>query len=172
MGPVVDHGSHVAPVFFAKVHSPRPSKPGCKFLAGLPHRGGVNNGRHFLDVVHQDAMIKCFVAIVQVFQHDILFDVGFFVAKCCQEALLLEMNIHNSRRQHASESKAIAFPCLERRSLVEERLVQNIGTSNRNVNGSHERSLAASPFSHGWKWLVSPFLARCAQRSGPKGGFL
>ena len=61
--PIVHHGGHVPTVFFSEIHSSGTSITSGKFLTRLPNRGCVNQGCHFFNMIDNDAMIECFIAI-------------------------------------------------------------------------------------------------------------
>ena len=53
----------------------------------------INQHTHVID---KDAMVQGFVAIVQVLEQYVLFDVALLGTECLQKSLLLQINVHDA----------------------------------------------------------------------------
>lgn len=80
-------------------------------------------------MIDQDAVIERLVAIVQIFEQNVLFDFGGFGAQCLQEALLLLVNVRDSCGQETTEAQSIAFAPFEGGSFVEKCCAWSVSVS-------------------------------------------
>ena len=71
-------------------------------------------------MVHQYAMIECFIAIVQILQNDIFLDVRILSADGIQVSADLDVHVGATGWEEAAEAETVAFAGFEGCSLVEE----------------------------------------------------
>ena len=68
-------------------------------------------------------MVQSLVVVVHVLQDEVLLDHGLGAPDLLEDLVLLELHVHPAGGEEAAEPKTIALPPLERRGLVEERVV-------------------------------------------------
>ena len=93
-------------------------------LAGEPDRRRVDDGHHFIRMIHQQAEEKRLVAVVQRPQIDVLLEIARLAAEILEHALQLLFLRRDVRRQQAAQVQRIALGFGERGSLVERRILQ------------------------------------------------
>ena len=117
-------------------------------------------------------MVQSLVVVVHVLQDEVLLDHGLGAPDLLEDLVLLELHVHPAGGEEAAEPKAIALPPLERRGLVEERVVQNLGAAARDLDRREELLGAAGPLALGLVRLLLELLgdrfpaqAQCSKRA-------
>ena len=125
----------MASVILAKIHATRASKLGAKFLAHVTDSGGVDDGRHFGDIVDKDAEIERFVAVLEVLQIEVFVDGRRYPVEMRQTAPHLLLESAKTGGQQASQTQAVPLDVVKAGALVPHRVVQHPHAGGRHLRG-------------------------------------
>ena len=98
-------------------------------------------------VIHKNPVVQSLVQIVQIFQQDVLLNVRLGSSKRHQEAIDLHLDVVKTSREETPKPEAIPLFRFECRSLVEERVVQNVRSAHTDFDGGHKVAAAAVPLT-------------------------
>ena len=110
--------------FGADEHAARPLEDMPELLARQTDGGRIDDRRHLVGMVDQDAKEQRLVAVMQRSQIDVLLQVRGFAAEILQHTLDLLFLRKNSRRQQTPQAQRIALGFGERRALVGHGILQ------------------------------------------------
>ena len=135
-GPVAENLDNPPLVRSRDEHAPRPAKDVSILLAGLPHRRGVDDGHHLLNMVQHHTVEQGLVPPLEGHHVDISFQVIRFFVKVLHDAQDLLILGGDIRRQQSSQTQRVPLLVGEGRPFVQGRVVQQIhaGLAARTLN--------------------------------------
>ncbi len=97
-----------------------------KSLASFAHRGGVDNGQQFFNVVLDERIEEGLRAVLEVAHECVFGEGGVLILEGSHAAFALFLKGPDVGRKQAVQRKFVAFPLGERGALVQLRVEQQI----------------------------------------------
>ncbi len=131
-------------------------------------RGRVDDRHELLEVLEDDPIEQCLVAILQRRQADVALEVVALAADVLELEADLLLDLRRPRREQAAQTEDITFAVVEPRVLVQQGSLEKVGAPERYVldAGRAETLDRARKLSH---WVsIDPAYGRCNSRSAYK----
>ena len=122
--PVAQQFGDTPAIVGADEQAARPLEDVAEPLAGEADRRRVDQRLDFIDVVGHDAEEQRLVAVVQLVERHVFFEVVGQAAQIGQHALGLRLHREHMRGQEAAQSQRVALRFGESGALVEQRIAQ------------------------------------------------